>query len=100
MDLSDSTSSADYPTPPPSQTKNGARRGRPRLTEDAELAKMVTIFVWKWLIVAETTGAIKKCATRIEGAQKSTFGRIANSCCPTRTGEFYSEKYGGSRSNT
>lgn len=41
MDLSDSVSSTSS-SPPPSQTKNGARRGRPRLTEDTELAKLVT----------------------------------------------------------
>src|SRR5947207_8542541 len=41
MDLSDSMSSASTLSPSPSQTKNGARRGRPRLTEDAELAKLV-----------------------------------------------------------
>ena len=41
MDLSDSMSSASTLSPSPSQTKGGARRGRPRLTEDAELAKLV-----------------------------------------------------------
>jgi hypothetical protein len=41
MDLSDSISSASSSSPPPLQTKNGVRRGRPRLTEDAELAKLV-----------------------------------------------------------
>jgi hypothetical protein len=39
MDLSDSiSSSSSSPLP----IKTGARRGRPRLTEDAELAKQVT----------------------------------------------------------
>lgn len=38
MDLSDSISSASSS---PLPIKTGARRGRPRLTEDAELAKQV-----------------------------------------------------------
>jgi len=46
MDLSDSASSASSVSPPPSQTKNGVRRGRPRLTEDAELAKLVLSFLY------------------------------------------------------
>ena len=41
MDLSDSMSSASSSSSPQAQTKIGARRGRPRLTEDAELAKLV-----------------------------------------------------------
>lgn len=41
MDLSDSFSSANS-SPPPSQPKTAAKRGRPRLTEDAELAKQVS----------------------------------------------------------
>jgi hypothetical protein len=41
MDLSDSLSSTSSSSPPPLQTKSVARRGRPRLTEDAELAKLV-----------------------------------------------------------
>jgi hypothetical protein len=40
MDLSDSLSSTSSSSPPPPQTKSVARRGRPRLTEDAELAKL------------------------------------------------------------
>lgn len=44
MDLSDSLSStSSSPQPPPSQTKIGAKRGRPRLTEDAEQAKLVSM---------------------------------------------------------
>jgi len=42
MDLSDSMSSTSSASPTSSaHTKSGARRGRPRLTEDAELAKLV-----------------------------------------------------------
>ena len=40
MDLSDTTSSTG--SSPPPMHKSGAKRGRPRLTEDAELAKLVT----------------------------------------------------------
>jgi hypothetical protein len=39
MDLSDSISSTSSS---PLPTKSGARRGRPRLTENAEVAKQVT----------------------------------------------------------
>jgi len=42
MDLSDSMSTTSSASPPSSQPKSGARRGRPRLTEDAELAKLVS----------------------------------------------------------
>jgi hypothetical protein len=43
MDLSDSVSisSGNSSSPPPQMKHSGARRGRPRLTEDAELAKLV-----------------------------------------------------------
>ena len=44
MDLSDSMSSASSSSPPPALAKTGAKRGRPRLTEDAELAKLVLFF--------------------------------------------------------
>lgn len=43
MDLSDSVSSASSSSPTPTQIKSAAKRGRPRLTEDAELAKLVFI---------------------------------------------------------
>jgi hypothetical protein len=46
MDLSDSISTTSSSSPPPSQTKTGAKRGRPRLTEDAELAKLVTLLTY------------------------------------------------------
>lgn len=41
MDLSDSVSSASSSSPTPTQIKSAAKRGRPRLTEDAESAKLV-----------------------------------------------------------
>jgi len=49
MEFSDSLSSGSMSPRPPH--KSGARRGRPRLTEDAELAKQVP-----WFIATVLTG--------------------------------------------
>src|SRR5271156_3415008 len=67
MDLSDSMSTTSSASPPSSQPKSGARRGRPRLTEDAELAKLVTPPrpVDGDVNAVETTGAITGCTARI-----------------------------------
>ena len=49
MDFSDTVSTASFSTPPPtSQTTTvvrHAKRGRPRLTEDAEVAKQVCMLI-------------------------------------------------------
>src|SRR5271170_1484933 len=96
MDLSDSMSTTSSASPPSSQPKSGARRGRPRLTEDAELAKLVTPTphpVDGAVIEVETTGAITGCTARIARTEESTFRRITSSSRGIRKRKYNIEKY-------
>jgi hypothetical protein len=89
MELSDSTSTTST-SPQPSSSK-GTRRGRPRLTEDAELAKQVPCPSTSEL-TSETTRAITGCTTWSERTKKQTFRRTGTAGCTIGVGEFNSQE--------